>query len=352
MIYISKTYRLSQLIIDNENPYYSDDKKFKEDKEKRIREVHIGDNTRLLTRIDHSENIKSITTPDGRELTPEELFDFVIGNNITDLAKSQNSRDNTADMAIVLGNITLPTTRERAIKAFELYKLGLVKRIIFTGGISKARDKKGFMHHLSLESYMNNELVDGLEWNDLTEADWGAETFIKDEFDENYQNHLSKLTKEFLNDVGINPEDILTEAMSTTTQENAVFCKNIFDSEEIETGTKVKTAIIVTTCTHGNRAIQQFKKVFGDKIKFKWCPSTLDLEQYESLKSILNAPNFNEMAFRHELKKIYCTNPKLTQMLREEVGHIRNIFIKGEIDEPTIVTKDEEILDTHSDDSR
>ena len=232
----------------------------------------------------------------------------------------------------------MPTTRERAIKAFELYKLGFVKRIIFTGGITKLRDKKGFINHSSLEEYMDNELVEGLEWQDLPEADWGSETFVKEVFDENYQEHSLKLTEKFLNDVGINPEDILTEAMSTTTQENAEFCKNIFDSEELETGTKVRTAILVTTCTHGSRATKQFEKVFGDKIKFKWCPSTLDLEQYDSLKAILTAPIFDEEAFRKELKRIYCTNKKLIQMLREEVGHTRNVFIKGEIDEPVIIT--------------
>lgn len=322
---MSKKYKLSQLIIDND---------------------------KTLSRIEHSENIKSVTTPEGRELTPEELFDFVIGDNITDLARAEKTDESIADIAIVLGNIALPTTRERAIKAFELYKLGLVKRIIFTGGINRARDKKGFMHPTSIEEYMNNEIVENLEWDDLPEADWGAETFVKDVFDDDYQKHLSKLTTDFLHYVGIKPEDILTEAMSTTTQENAEFCKHIFESEEVETGTQVKTAIIVTTCTHGNRATRQFKKVFGDKIKLKWCPSTLDLEQYENLKVILRAPKFDEIAFRQELKRIYCTVPKLTQMLREEVGHNRNVFIKGEIDEPEITTTDREATGSLADVSR
>ena len=182
--------------------------------------------------------------------------------------------------------------------------------------------------------------MQGLEWQDLTEADWGAETFVKEEFNEDYQKHLSKLTTEFLNSVGINPEDILTEAVSTTTQENAEFCKNIFDQEEIEIGQQIKTAVIVTTCTHGNRAMRQFKKVFGDKIKLTWCPSTLDLEKHETLRNILRNPNFDQEAFRQELKRIYCTDSKLTQMLREEIGHNRNVFIRGEIDEPEIVTHD------------
>lgn len=347
-----KTFKLSELIIDNENPYYKDEKKLREDKDKKIKEVHNGNIVRHLTWIDQAKDIKSITTPDGKELTPEELFDFVIGNNITDLAKTKNIAENVADIAIVLGNIGLPTTRERAIKAFELYKLGLVKKIIFTGGISTKRDKKNFMHPKTLEDYTSNKLIEGLEWEDLTEADWGSETLVKEEFNEDYQEHLSKLTKQFLQNVGINPEDILTETMSTTTQENAEFCKNIFDLEEVETGTKINTAIIVTTCTHGNRATRQFKKVFGDKIKLKWCPSTLDLEQYESLKTILKAPNFDEIVFKNELKRIYCTTPKLTQMLREEIGHNRNVFIRGEIDEPVITTNNEEITHIFEDSLR
>lgn len=340
---MAKTYKISQLIIDNEDPNYIDEERLKEDKDKKIKEVRNGDTIRHLTWIDSSKDIKSITTPDGRELTPEELFDFVIGNNITDLAKAENTSENKADIAIVLGNIGLPTTRERAIKAFELYKLGIVKKIIFTGGIGKDRDKKRIMHPELLEDYKNNELVEGQEWNDRTEADWGAETLVKEQFNEDYQKHTSKLTDEFLESAEINPEDILIEAMSTTTQENAEFCKNIFDSEEIETGTQIKTAILVTTCTHGSRATRQFKKVFGDKIKLTWCPSTLDLEQYEGLKAILNAQNFDEIAFRRELKRIYCTDPKLTQMIREEIGHNRNVFIRGEIDEPVIETIDREM---------
>lgn len=349
---MSKTYKLSQLIIDHEDPYYRDEKRLREDKDKKIKEVRNGDTIRHLTWIDNAKDIKSITTPDGRELTPEELFDFVIGNNITDLARTRNTDENVADIAIVLGNVGLPTTRERAIKACELYKLGLVKKIIFTGGISKQRDKKGFMHPESLQEYKSNDLVEGLEWDDLAEADWGAETFVKEEFDENYQEHQLKLTEEFFKKVGINPEDILTEAMSTTTQENAEFCKNIFASEEIETGTQINTGIIVTTCTHGSRATRQFEKVFGDTIQLKWCPSTLDLEQHESLKVILRAPHFDEVAFRNELKRIYCTNPKLTQMLREEIGHNRNVFIRGEIGEPMITTYDREVTVDFDDGSR
>ena len=126
---MSQIYKLSQLIIDNEDVNYRDDEKLKNDKEKKIKEVHNGDKIRHLTWIKDAKNIKSITTPEGRELTPEELFDFVIGNNIMDLAKTKNKEDNKADIAIVLGNVQLPTTRERAIKAFELYKKGLVKRI-------------------------------------------------------------------------------------------------------------------------------------------------------------------------------------------------------------------------------
>ena len=342
---MSKKYRISQLIMDNETPYYRYDEKLKD--YKKIKEVCDGNKIRYLTWVD-DKNIKSIATPEGRELTPEELFDFVIGDSITDFARDKNIGKNSADIAIVLGNIGLPTTRERAIKAFELYKLGIVKKIIFTGGIPKQRDVNGFMHPASLKEYMDNSMVD-LKWSDLAEADWGAETFIPNVFYENYQEHVSKLTEEFLRNTGINPEDILTEAMSTTTQENAEFCKNIFESEELDTGTQIRSAIIVTTCTHGKRAMRQFKKVFGNKISLQWCPSTLDLEKYESLKKILHASDFNEIAFRQELKRIYCNVTELTHMLREETANHRNAFILGYIDEPVITTKDREIMDSKDD---
>ena len=351
---MSKKYKISQLIMNNENPYYRDEESIKNNenpyyrdeesiKNNEIKEIHEENKIRYLTWVDQ-KNIKSIKTPEGRELTPEELFNFVIGNNITDLARTKNISENSADIAIVLGNIGLPTTRERAIKAFELYKLGLVKKIIFTGGISSQRYANSFMHPKSLKEFMDNNEIKQ-KWSDLTEADWGAETFIQDVFYEDYQEHLSKLTEKFLRNTGINPEDVLTEALSTTTQENAQFCKNIFDSEELETGTKINSAIIVTTCTHGNRAMMQFKKVFGDKINFRWCPSTLDLEQYETLNTILRAPNFDEIAFRNELKRIYCTVPELTQMLREKTGNYRNVFITNYIDEPEITTIDKERTD-------
>lgn len=343
---MAKTFKISQLIIDNENIYDKPDKIPEEYKNKPIREVHTIKGTRYLTWIGE-KNIESIATSDGRELTSEELFEFVIGNDITDLAKTKKVSGKVADIAIVLGNIALPTTRERAIKAFELYKLGLVKRIIFTGGISKERDKKGFMHPETLEGYMDNKPLEGLEWNDLPEADWGAETFVKEEFNDNYQEHLTKLTKEFLESVGINPEDVLAEPLSSTTHENAKFCRDIFDSEEVENGTKIKTAIIVTSCTHGKRAIGQFRKVFGDRVKFRWCPSTIDLEQYESLKAILRAPKFDEEAFRKELKRLYCTEPRLIQMLMREIASNRKAFIVGDIEEPIIKTFDREEKDDY-----
>ena len=335
---MSKEYKISELIMDNETPYYSNNEKLKE--YRKVREVPNGTSIRYLTWVD-DKNIKSIATPDGRELSPEELFNFIIGDDITDFARTKNISKISADIAIVLGNGMLQVTRERAIKAFELYRLGIVKKIIFTGGIHIERDKKGFMHPKSLEEYKHNESIN-LKWQDLTEADWGSETFIPDIFYENYQKHSLILTEEFLHDIKINPEDILAESTSTTTQENAEFCKNIFESEELETGMKINSAILVTTCTHGSRAMRQFKKVFGDKINLKWCPSTLDLEKYECLKNILHSPIFDEIAFRKELKKIYCTTPELIQKLKEETANHRNAFILGDIDEPSIMTLDKE----------
>lgn len=336
---MQRKYRISQLIMNNEKLYYSNSDELKG--YKKVRKVQDGNRIRYLTWAD-DKHMEIIATPDGRELTPEELFDFVIGENITDFARSKETRSNPVDIAIVLGSGNFLETKARAIKAFELYKLGLVKKIIFAGGVAKARDTKGIMHPKSLEEYMDNKPAD-FEWQDLPEADWGAEIFIPGVFDENYKKHMTKLTEQFLSSVGINPEDILTEGLSSTTQENALFCKNIFDAQEAETGIKVSSAIIITTCTHGHRAMEQFKKVFGNRIDFKWCTSTLDLERYESLRTILRAQKFNEEAFRKELKRIYCTTPKLIQKIREETANHRNAFILGDIDEPMITVDEEEL---------
>ncbi len=336
---MSKKYRISELLMNNETPFYTNDERLKQ--YSRVREVSIGNSKRYLTWVD-DKHMQSITTPDGRELTPEELFDFIIGENITDFARSKNTSEHSADFAIVLGNGLFPTNKERAIKAFELYRQGLVKKIIFTGGVTNGRDND-IMNPKSLESYMDNAPAD-LEWSHLSEADWGAETFVPDVYDENYQEHILQLSEEFLKDIGVNPEDIMIEPMSKSTQENALFCKNIFQAEEIETGQKVKSAILVTTCTHGSRAMKQFSKVFGSDIDLKWCPSTIDLEKFDSLKSILHAPTFDEEAFKSELKRIYCSTPELIKKLQEETANHRNAFILGDIDEATITTIDDEII--------
>ena len=336
---MSRKYRISELLMNNEIPYYNENEKLKS--YRKVRKVAIGNTTRYLTWVD-DKHMQSITTPDGRELTPEELFDFVIGENITDFARSKNTSEHSADFAIVLGNSLFPTTRERAIKAFELYKKGLVKKIIFTGGITNGRDND-VMNPKSLESYMDNNQAN-IEWSNLSEADWGAETFIPNVYDEDYKKHTLLLSEKFLKSIGINPEDIMIEPMSKTTQENAEFCKNIFQTEEIETGMKVKSAILVTTCTHGSRAMKQFSKVFGNDINLMWCSSTIDLEKYDSLKNILHAADFDEEAFRQELKRIYCSNPELVQKLKEETANHRNAFILGDIDEAIITTIDDSII--------
>lgn len=331
-------YKISELIMDHEIPLYSD---VTLKGERKVQQVKQGNKTRYLTIVD-DKNIESIATPQGRELTVEELYNFIIGNNTTDLARTKNKEENKADIAIVLGNINRSDTRERAIKAFELYKQGIVKKIIFTGGISEQRDVKGYMHPKNMEQFMSNRIPDDRQWQDLSEADWGSETFMPDVYDEeNYQNH-SKLTEKALEEMGVNPEDVLFEDRSSSTQENAEFCRNIFAQEEIETGLKIRTAILVTTLWHGSRAIKQFEKIFGDELKISFAPSTLDLEKYETLKSILTSAEFDEDAFRAELKRIYCTTPELIQKLRTETANHRNAFIEGYIDDATITTIDKE----------
>lgn len=335
---MSKKYKISQLIMNDETPEFCDDivpKEYPPVCHRDFRLVSAGNKARVLSWINDSK-IESIKTPEGKELTYEELFDFVIGNNITDFARTKNKKEFSADIAIVLGSAIMKETFVRAAKVFELYKQGIVKKIIFSGGIQMPRDVKDYMHPASLKEFMDNRQIIQ-EWSDLTESDWAAQTFVPNVFDEDYQKYSQKLTDEFLEKAGINLEDVLAESVSKSTYENALFCKNAFDVEEIETGLNVRTALLVTSCIHGDRALRQFQKVFGDNIKLTWCPSTLDLEKYESLKVILYAKTFDEEAFRKELKRIYCTTPQLMQTLKNATGTNRNMFIYGYFDDPEII---------------
>lgn len=334
--------KISELIMNNEIPSYIEPGKDLEPEIKAangFRFVKDGNKIRRLTWVD-DKNMESIRTPEGRELKPEELFDFVLGNNITDFARSKNKEQNKSDIAIVLGNGILSVTRERAVKAFELYKEGLVDRIIFTGGIAKERDKDNYINPISMEEFNRHEPKEP-EWQDLPEADWGAETFIPGAFNEQSSEKNSLLlTEKFLRENGINPEDIIAEPCSTATDTNAIYCKNIFDTEELESGRKVNSATIVSTCTHGARAMRIFKKVFGDKIDLKWCPSTLDLEKDDKLREILHADIFDEEAFRREFKRLYCTTPELIKKMMEEIANHRNAFILDIIDDVEITTNE------------
>ena len=56
------------------------------------------------------------------------------------------------------------------------------------------------MHPKTMEQFMNNKIPDDRKWEDLSEADWGVETFIPTQFEENnYKNHAQITdTKSFL----------------------------------------------------------------------------------------------------------------------------------------------------------
>lgn len=270
--------------MNKEKPHYTEDEKLKEFR--KVKKVNIGEQIRYLTWVD-DKNMVSIQTPDGRELSPEELFDFIIGENITDLARTKDLEGKIVDIAIVLGNHTLPVTRERAIKTFELYKRGIVKKIIFTGGVSERDKPKDVMNPKTMEDY---------------------------------KKHSKILTEKFLRSIGVNPEDVISETMSTS---------------------------LVTTITHGARAMRQFQKLFKDSIRLTWCPATLDLEKFEKMKKILRAQEFDQETFRKELKSIYCSEPELIKKLMEETANHRNAFILGDIDEPEITVRNKEEIEEH-----
>ena len=130
----------------------------------------------------------------------------------------------TFDVGIVLGGfstfdvytppdrLNFNTAANRLSDAIILYKKGLIKKILLTGG--------------------NGKLIG----HNLNEADE---------------------TLKFLNQLGINKDDILIENKSKNTRENAIFTKELLD----ENGFSKAKCLLITSAFHQRRSIGCFKKV-------------------------------------------------------------------------------------------
>jgi uncharacterized SAM-binding protein YcdF (DUF218 family) len=116
-----------------------------------------------------------------------------------------NSNDSTPEK-LVLGS-----DPNRLSEGLRLYKTGRIKKFVLTGGTGAFFD-------------------DG-----VSEA---------------------PLAKKFLSDLGIPEADILVEAKSRNTHENAVFTRNLLSAEELQ-----QTALLITSSVHMRRAQACFAKV-------------------------------------------------------------------------------------------
>lgn len=129
----------------------------------------------------------------------------------------------TFDVAIVLGGYTkggtyaddrlnLSYAGNRLTDAIQLYKRGIVKKLLISGGDGR----------LLGESYPE-----------------------------------SNLAQKYLLDIGVKPEDLLIENQSRNTHENAVFSKQLLEKQGF---TNAKT-LVITSAFHMPRSIGCFKKI-------------------------------------------------------------------------------------------
>jgi len=110
-----------------------------------------------------------------------------------------------------LDRIQFNRRNDRLMQAISLYKMGKIKKIVFSGG--------------------SGSLV---------------YTYLKE----------SEMVKKFLVEIGIPAEDIITENKSNNTRENALFTKEVLD-KEIPHG----KFLLFTSAFHMRRAVACFKKV-------------------------------------------------------------------------------------------
>lgn len=160
------------------------------------------------------------------------------------------------DIAIVLGGMVrtlsitdsrpeLSDSADRLIDAVRLYRKGIVKKILFSGG-------SGELFHQEMKE--------------------------------------STVAKRIMLDLGVSEQDILIESESRNTYENALYSKKILESE------KAKSVLLITSAFHMKRSYAIFKKLgLGDVIPFAtdYRRSTSQLNLWELL---LPSPNDLEIS--------------------------------------------------------
>jgi uncharacterized SAM-binding protein YcdF (DUF218 family) len=105
-----------------------------------------------------------------------------------------------------------------------------------------------------------------------------------------------EIYKNYLIDLGVKAEDIITEGNSKTTAENAKF------TSELAKKMNYKKVIVVTSATHMNRAKKSFEKLglevipapgayISDYEKYditSWMPKVSNIEMIYSLSDLIN----------------------------------------------------------------
>ncbi len=162
-----------------------------------------------------------------------------------------NDGEKESDLAFVFG--THLCLKQSVEKAVELYKKGLVPKIIFTGG-ANAESKK-----IESEEMKNLALI-----------------------------------------LGVKEQDIITEDKSTNTMENVTFALPIID-KEIGLG-KINKITVVVKDFHSRRAVMTLRKYLPEHIKILSAP--YKSEDYRYSKEVWHETEIGREKINEEIDKI------------------------------------------------
>lgn len=156
-----------------------------------------------------------------------------------------------SDIGLVMG--TTKTYTEAAKRTWNLYKKGVIQRIIISGGINR-----------------------------------------------NNKNNESTLLKNELLNLGI-PEDVITlEQKSTNTLENVIYSRNLIQKK---IGfSNINSILVIARNYHSRRVLMTFKKHFPKTVKIYI--STYTSKKYPFLKSNWYKTKLGTQKVNEELKKI------------------------------------------------
>ncbi|MCK4532756.1 methyltransferase domain-containing protein, partial [bacterium] len=204
------------------------------------------------------------------KIIPEEsIKDLSELEPIIELLTDKEKKADKSDVLILCGNDNIDTFKE----ALRLYKEGIVKKILITGGkgrLTLPLMQAAVRNHYSIEVAEGKYVRTEKDINDLLDEDG---ELIKDTFTKSEAEIIEQIMKEMAVKEGIEikKEDIFLEKKSRITRENFIYSKPILKEirKELKMGPKdtMKIIMYMQTPIQQLRTKGVFNKIFEEEIK-------------------------------------------------------------------------------------